>query len=60
MRKSVDYSLWTVFRAPVLIGAVSAFGLVAALLTDGPWDAVWALGVGVPLVVVAVKFGSAQ
>lgn len=37
------FTLWQVFRAPVVIAALSLFGLVAALLGDGLWDIVGAL-----------------
>lgn len=41
MRKAAQqFTLWQVFRAPILIAALSLFGLVAALLGDGVWDAV--------------------
>lgn len=35
-----QFTLWQVFRAPILIAALSLFGLVAALLGDGAWDAI--------------------
>lgn len=31
-------SLWGVFRWPVLVGALSLAGLIAALVGDGAWD----------------------
>lgn len=37
------FTLWQVFRAPVVIAALSLFGLVAALLGDGVWDAIGAI-----------------
>lgn len=44
MSKSGHHNtLWQVFRAPAAIAALSLFGLVAALLGDGVWDAVGAL-----------------
>lgn len=43
---------WTIFRIPLLLAAVSAFGLIAALLVDGPADNLWAAAVAVPLAVV--------
>lgn len=46
-------SLWRTFRVPLLLGLVSFFGLVAALLVDGPLDLLWSLAVAVPLAVIA-------
>lgn len=44
MKKSGHHStLWQVFRAPIVIAALSLFGLVAALLGDGLWDPIGAL-----------------
>ncbi|MBD9426435.1 hypothetical protein IB232_13950 [Pseudomonas sp. PDM15] len=36
------------FAIPTLIGVLSAAGLFAALLGDGPWDALAWLGLGLP------------
>ena len=41
-------NFWEVFALPVVIGLLSAAGLFAALLGDGPWDALSWLGLGVP------------
>lgn len=50
-RSGKHYSLWQVFRWPLLIGVASAIGLVSALVADGVWDALsWAL-LALPLVV---------
>ncbi|WP_394561293.1 hypothetical protein [Aquipseudomonas alcaligenes] len=38
------------FAIPTLIGVFSAVGLFAALLGDGPWDALAWLGLGLPAV----------
>lgn len=35
-----DLSLWAVFRAPIMLFALSLTGLVGALLEDGAWDAI--------------------
>lgn len=35
-----DLSLWAIFRAPIVLFALSLIGLVGALLQDGVWD--WA------------------
>ncbi|WP_223395231.1 hypothetical protein [Caulobacter segnis] len=41
MRKTAQqFTLWQVFRAPILIAVLSLFGLIAALLGDGAWDVV--------------------
>lgn len=42
--------LW---RAPFVLGVLSAFGLVSALVADGVWDAASWLGLGVPVLVCA-------
>jgi hypothetical protein len=47
----------TAFRAlwgmPILLGVLTAVGLVAGLLGDGIWDLVSVLGLGVPVLVGA-------
>lgn len=42
MKRGRHLTLWQVFRAPVCIGTLSLFGLVAALLGDHAWDAIGA------------------
>ena len=42
MKTGHHLTLWQVFGAPVLIAALSLFGLIAALLGDGAWDAIGA------------------
>lgn len=42
-----------IFAMPLLLGVLSAFGLVAALVGDDAWDVAGWLTLGVPLVVVA-------
>ncbi|MEW5688384.1 MAG: hypothetical protein AB1942_25990 [Pseudomonadota bacterium] len=37
-----------IFGVPALIAALSLFGLIAALIGDGPWDAAGWLGVFAP------------
>lgn len=44
---------WTIFRWPLLIGVLTATGLVSGLVSDGWGDALAALGLFVPAVVVA-------
>jgi hypothetical protein len=41
-----------VFGLPLLLGLLSAVGLLSALLGDGPWDALSWLGLGVPVAVI--------
>lgn len=42
-----------VFAMPILLGVLSAIGLVVALLGDDIWDAVGWVGLGIPLLVAA-------
>ena len=37
-----DFSLWRIFRAPVVLFVLSMIGLVGALLQEGVWDLVFA------------------
>lgn len=46
-------SLGEVFAMPILLGLLSAIGLVVALLGDDIWDAVGWVGLGIPLLVAA-------
>ena len=46
-------SLWQVFRIPLVVAALSLFGLVAALLDDGIWDWIGAAALGVSVAVTA-------
>lgn len=39
-----------IFAWPAVIGVLGAAGLFAALLGDGPWDALAWLGLGAPAV----------
>lgn len=41
-----------IWRVPALLGAFTVFGLVAALVGDGLWDAASWLGLALPLLVV--------
>jgi hypothetical protein len=41
-----------VFAVPIVLGALSAVGLVAALLGDHAWDIVSWLALGVPCIVM--------
>jgi hypothetical protein len=42
-----------VFAVPIVLGVLSAIGLVAALLGDDVWDYVSWLALGIPCVVMA-------
>ncbi|WP_299007217.1 hypothetical protein [uncultured Caulobacter sp.] len=46
-------TLWQVFRVPIGVGSLSVFGLLAALLGDGVWDAVGAGALAGSIVVLA-------
>jgi hypothetical protein len=41
---------------PIVLGAVSAFGLMSALLADGVWDVLSWLTLGAPLAAIAYCF----
>jgi len=45
---------WEVFRAPLLIGLVSAAGLAFGLFGDGLWDGLCWLGLSVPILLSLV------
>jgi len=46
-------TLYQIFAAPVAVGVLCIFGLTAALLGNGIWDAVASIAVAAPLAVVA-------
>ena len=48
MSKIKRLSLWAVFAAPLLIGALSLAGLIAALLGDAAWDVAGWIGLTAP------------
>lgn len=37
-----------IWRAPIVLGGLTAIGLLSGLLGDGAWDAVAWLGLGIP------------
>jgi hypothetical protein len=45
---------WKIFRMPLLLAGVSIFGLLAALLVDGPLDLLWTLAVSAPLAAIVI------
>ena len=49
-----------IFAAPLLLAIGTLAGLAAGLLGDGWWDAASWIGLGVPLVVVAVRYGGSS
>ncbi|MDX2334830.1 hypothetical protein [Brevundimonas vesicularis] len=44
-----DLTLWAIFRAPIVLFALSLIGLVGALLQDGVWDWVFATLLASPI-----------
>jgi len=44
-----DRTLWAIFRAPIVLFALSLIGLVGALLQDGVWDWVFAALLATPI-----------
>ena len=46
--------LWMIFRWPLLLAALSLFGLLSALLGDDLYDILSWLSLGVPVVLTAV------
>jgi hypothetical protein len=42
-----------VWRVPIILGVLTALGLVAALFGDGAWDVLSALSLGAPVLVGA-------
>jgi hypothetical protein len=43
----------TLWGMPILLGVLTAVGLVAGLLGDGWWDVVAVIGLGIPVAVGA-------
>lgn len=50
--KSRDLGLKAVFGIPLIVAALSLFGLIAALIGDGVWDVIGWLTLGVSVVVL--------
>ena len=40
------------FRMPVILGVITAGGLISALVGDGPWDAVSWIALGLPIAII--------
>jgi len=54
-------TLWQILRAPLVLAVVATWGLVAALLMEGPVDWLWSMMVALPVGVIALKtFGRAK
>lgn len=49
--------LWMILRWPLLIGLLSAFGLLSALLDDGLYDMLSWVTLGIPLLLVGWTWG---
>jgi hypothetical protein len=49
-----------IFRVPAILGAVTAFALVLALIEDGIWDGAAAIALGAPLAIAAWKIAKAR
>ncbi|OZI30291.1 hypothetical protein CAL29_19780 [Bordetella genomosp. 10] len=51
---AASHNFWFVWRIPTLLGLLTVFGLLAALLGTGPWH--WAswVAMALPLVVIAL------
>lgn len=51
-----DFSLWRIFRIPLLLVALSLTGLIGALLDDGLWDGLGAGLLAATLVIATVAW----
>ena len=51
--KPVRRSLWRTFTVPIVLGVLSAVGLVAALVGDDVWDWLSWATLAIPLAVIA-------
>ncbi|WP_165665419.1 hypothetical protein [Metapseudomonas otitidis] len=49
-------NLTRIFAVPALLAALSAIGLVGALLGDGIWDALAWIGLGLPVALALRPF----
>ncbi|MFA5495776.1 MAG: hypothetical protein WC247_13460 [Porticoccaceae bacterium] len=47
------HTLWQIFRAPLLLGLLSAVGLLAALIGDGFFDLLSWVALAIPLLVIS-------
>jgi hypothetical protein len=53
-------ALRTLWGMPILLGVLTAIGLVAGLLGDGWWDLVSVAGLGIPVAVAAWHISKAR
>lgn len=60
VRTEHQQSVGEVFRVPLVIGVLTAIGLVSALIGDGVWDAVSWLTILAPCAVVALAWWLAR
>ena len=51
-----NFSLWRIFRIPLLLVALSLTGLIGALLDDGLWDGLGAGLLAATLVIATVAW----
>lgn len=51
-RKGRRQSGWTIFAIPALLAMASMAGLISGLLGDGAYDAIAAVGLGLPILCV--------
>ena len=49
MIRTPHFSLRTIFVVPAVVAVLSLFGLIAALIGDGPWDAAGWITLGVSI-----------
>lgn len=48
-------TLWQIFRAPLVLAVAATWGLIAALLMEGPIDWLWSSMVALPVIVIVSK-----
>jgi hypothetical protein len=53
---SQAFSFRKVYGAPCILAAITAYGLLSALLGDGLWDELSWIALAIPLVVIARKY----
>lgn len=44
----------SIYRMPLLLAVISLFGLVAALMVEGPIDLMWTMAVAMPLFAIGI------
>jgi hypothetical protein len=54
---SQPFSFRKVYGAPCIMAAITAYGLLSALLGDGLWDELSWIALAIPLVVIAWSCG---